>query len=90
MAPVRKLAANKYYLDDAYQWTIDRVVLGIGGATAWFDRHVVNDAGVDGTGLFTAKMSRILRRHQTGQVSNYVLGITVGTLIFVVAITLAA
>ena len=89
LAPVRKLAANKYYLDDAYQWTIDRVVLGIGGATAWFDRHVVNDAGVDGTGLFTAKMSRILRRHQTGQVSNYVLGITVGTLIFVVAITLA-
>ena len=64
--------------------------LAIGGATAWFDRHVVNDAGVDGTGLFTAKMSRILRRHQTGQVSNYVLGITVGTLIFVVAITLAA
>ncbi len=90
LAPVRKLAANKYYLDDAYQWTIDRVALGIGGATAWFDRHVVNDAGVDGTGLFTAKMSRILRRHQTGQVSNYVLGITVGTLIFVVAITLAA
>ena len=90
LAPVRKLAANKYYMDDAYQWTIDRVVLGIGGATAWFDRHVVNDAGVDGTGLFTAKMSRILRRHQTGQVSNYVLGITVGTLIFVVAITLAA
>ena len=90
LAPVRNLAANKYYLDYAYQWTIDRVVLGIGGATAWFDRHVVNDAGVDGTGLFTAKMSRILRRHQTGQVSNYVLGITVGTLIFVVAITLAA
>ena len=90
LVPVRKLATNKYYLDAAYQWTIDRVVLGIGGATAWFDRHVVNDAGVDGTGLFTAKMSRILRRHQTGQVSNYVLGITVGTLIFVVAITLAA
>ena len=90
LAPVRKLAANKYYLDDAYQWTIDRVVLAIGGATAWFDRQVVNDAGVDGTGLFTAKVSRMLRRHQTGQVSNYVLGITVGTLIFVVAITLAA
>ena len=90
LAPVRNLAANKYYLDYAYQWTIDRVVLGIGGATAWFDRHVVNDAGVDGTGLFTAKMSRIMRRHQSGQVSNYVLGITVGTLIFVVAITLAA
>ena len=90
LAPVRNLAANKYYLDYAYQWTIDRVVLAIGGATAWFDRHVVNDAGVDGTGLFTVKMSRILRRHQTGQVSNYVLGITVGTLIFVVAITLAA
>ncbi len=90
LAPVRTVVSRKYYLDDAYQWTIDRVVLAIGGATAWFDRHVVNDAGVDGTGLFTAKMSRMLRRHQTGQVSNYVLGITVGTLIFVVAITLAA
>ena len=90
LAPVRHAASHKYYLDDAYQWAIDRVVLATGAATAWFDRHVVNDTGVDGTGLFTAKMSRILRRHQTGQVSNYVLVITAGALIFVVAITLAA
>ena len=90
LAPVRTLASNKYYLDDAYQWTIDRVVLAIGTATAWFDRHVVNNTGVDGSGKITALASRVLRRHQTGQVSNYILVISAGTLIFVVAITLAA
>ena len=90
LAPVRTLASNKYYLDDAYQWTIDRVVLAIGAATAWFDRHVVNNTGVDGSGKITALASRVLRRHQTGQVSNYILVISAGTLIFVVAITLAA
>ena len=90
LAPVRTLASNKYYLDDAYQWTIDRVVLATGTATAWFDRHVVNNTGVDGSGKITALASRVLRRHQTGQVSNYILVISAGTLIFVVAITLAA
>ena len=90
LAPVRTLASNKYYLDDAYQWTIDRVVLATGAATAWFDRHVVNNTGVDGSGKITALASRVLRRHQTGQVSNYILVISAGTLIFVVAITLAA
>ena len=90
LAPVRTLATNKYYLDDAYQWAIDRVVLATGAATAWFDRYVVNDTGVDGSGKITALASRVLRRHQTGQVSNYILVISAGTLIFVVAITLAA
>ena len=90
LGPVRALASNRYYLDDAYQWAIDRVVLAAGAATAWFDRHVVNDAGVDGSGKLTALASRLLRRHQTGQASNYILVITAGALIFVAAITLAA
>ena len=90
IGPVRSLAMNKYYLDDAYQWAIDRVFMATGSVTAWVDRNVVNDTGVDGSGKITALASRILRRHQTGQVSNYVLGITVGTLVFVVAMTLAA
>ena len=90
LAPIRTLASNKYYLDDAYQWAIDKIVLATGTATAWFDRHVVNDAGVDGSGKLTTLTSRVLRRHQTGQVSNYVLVISAGALIFVVAITLAA
>ena len=90
LAPMRTVASNKYYLDDAYQWAIDRVFMATGSVAAWFDRHVVNDTGVDGSGKFTALTSRVLRRHQTGQVSNYILVISAGTLIFVVAITLAA
>ena len=89
LAPVHRLLVNKYYLDDLYQWITDRVVLAFSNLVALFDRKVVNDTGVDGTGRFTVLTSYILRYHQTGLLSNYVLAIVLGFLIFIVAITLA-
>ena len=41
---------NKFYIDDAYQWTINCVVLGLAKTVAFFDRAVVNDTGIDGPG----------------------------------------
>ena len=42
------LLRNKFYIDDAYQWVIDRVVLVVAGVVSWYDRAVVNDTGVNG------------------------------------------
>ena len=51
LAPVYRAMVKKYYVDDAYQWTVDRIVLAFSSAVAAFDRIVVNDTGVDGPAL---------------------------------------
>jgi signal transduction histidine kinase len=35
-------------MDNMYQAIINRVILGLAGAVAWFDKRVVNETGVDG------------------------------------------
>ncbi len=82
---------KKLYMDHAYQWTVDRVVMVVSGATAWFDRKVVNNAGVDGSGKLTVMSGHLLRYHETGLVSNYVWAIAASaTLILVVVVAVAA
>ncbi|MCH8086384.1 MAG: NADH-quinone oxidoreductase subunit L [Chloroflexi bacterium] len=90
LSPVHRLLVNKYYLDDLYQAVIDRVVLVFSDLVARFDRTFINDAGVDGSGRFVTVASRILRLHETGQISNYILAIVLGSVIFILAITLSA
>ncbi|MBI2918726.1 MAG: NADH-quinone oxidoreductase subunit L [Chloroflexi bacterium] len=71
LEPVARLARRKYYMDDLYQWTIDRVVLVFAGMVALFDRTVVNDGGVNGSGGIVARVGKRLRYHETGRVYNY-------------------
>lgn len=80
-AGVHRWLVNKYYVDDLYQWGINHIVLAMGGAIALFDRLVVNDAGVNGTGLSVLQTGRGLRLHVTGFVYTYALGIVVGFLV---------
>ena len=68
----------KFYLDDLYQWVIDRVALAFSRATALFDRVVVNDGAVNGTGLSIRRAAMGLRYHVTGRLYTYALGIAVG------------
>ncbi len=88
-APVHKLLANKYYLDDLYQGLTDRVLLAFSNVVGIFDRRVVNDAGVDGTGSIVRETGNVLKYHETGQFANYALAIVFGSLIFILAVTLA-
>ena len=68
----------KYYLDDLYQWVIDRVALAFSRSTALFDRVVINDGAVNGTGLSIRRAAMGLRYHVTGRLYTYALGIAVG------------
>ena len=45
-----RLVANKFYVDEFYQWGIDKVLLSCANFMALFDRIVINDIGVNGTG----------------------------------------
>lgn len=78
---VHRLLVNKYYLDDLYQWTIDKVVLVFSRGVAVFDRVVVNDGGVNGT-ADTIRMSGFRIRYlETGMLYNYALAMVLGVVV---------
>ncbi len=79
-AGVLKVVENKYYFDEVYQWTIDRVVLVFSGFIAFFDRAVVNDVLVNGPADAVRKLGFVLRLHVTGHVYSYVLAMALGTI----------
>ena len=84
LAPVHMAMVRKYYIDDAYQWFVDRVVLAFGSAVAAFDRIVVNDTGVDGPAhmvRFSAFRARLV---QTGRLYNYGLAMALGILVLAI------
>jgi len=74
-----KVWENKYYFDEAYQWTIDRVVLVFSRFIAFFDRAIVNDILVNGPADVTRKFGVALKVHVTGHVYSYTLAMALGS-----------
>ncbi len=83
-APVSALLANRYYIDEIYQFAIDRIVLVLGAIIAWFDRVVVNDGGVNGSAAITYLTGFEIKFLQTGRIPNYALAIVAGILILAI------
>ncbi|MCY4640804.1 MAG: NADH-quinone oxidoreductase subunit L [Chloroflexi bacterium] len=75
---IHRLLVNRYYLDDLYQATIDRVVLGAAGVVAWVDDRIVNRAGVDGGAQGIGYAGLRLKFLQTGRIPNYALAMALG------------
>ena len=71
---------NKYYFDEVYQWTVDRVILVFARFIAFFDRVVVNDIAVTGSADSIRHLGITLRLHVTGHVYSYALAMVLGTL----------
>ena len=80
------LLVNRYYVDQLYQAIINRVVLGLAGVVAWFDRSIINQTGVDGGAQSIGYIGLRLKFLQTGRIPNYALAMAVG----LVAIVLVA
>ena len=80
---LHQLLVRRYYMDDLYQGLIDRVVLGLGGVVAWFDKRVVNETGVDGGAQTLGYFGYRLKFLQTGRIPNYALAMAVGVTAFV-------
>ena len=72
------LLVNRYYMDNMYQAIIDKVILGLGGLVAWFDKRIVNETGVDGGAQTVGYLGYRLKFLQTGRIPNYALGMAVG------------
>jgi len=85
LRPLHLLFLNRFYFDDAYQWVINSIVLTLGKLTAWFDRTIVNDMGVDGSahlGYFTGFEMKFL---ESGKLPNYALAISAGVVVIAIA-----
>jgi NADH-quinone oxidoreductase subunit L len=77
---LHQVLVNKFYMDDAYQWVIDRIVLVVAGIISWYDRAVVNDTGVNGTADATRFGGFLLKFSETGVMPNYALAMAVGVI----------
>ncbi len=77
---------NRWYMDNMYQAIINRVILGLAGAVAWFDKRIVNETGVDGGAQTIGYFGYRLKFLQTGKIPNYALGMALG----IVALTIVA
>ena len=80
LAPALRVVENRYYVDETYQWMIDRVVLTVAAAVAFFDRAVVNDIAVNGPADAVRKAGVALRLHITGYVYAYALAVALGVI----------
>lgn len=79
--PIYVTLSNRYYIDNIYQFLIDRVVLVAGAIISWFDRNIVNDTAVDGSaglGYFAGFSMKFL---ETGKLPNYALAIASGVVV---------
>jgi NADH-quinone oxidoreductase subunit L len=88
LEPIHTLLKRRYYVDEAYDWLVDNVVLRLSAVLAWFDRR-----GVDGAVNLVARLVRRtgdgVRRLQTGRVSNYVLAVFAGVIAAAVIVRLS-
>jgi NADH-quinone oxidoreductase subunit L len=80
---LHRLLVNKFYIDNIYQWIIDKWVLASAGFVAVFDRSVVNDIVVDGTADTVRKSGFRIRYLETGMVYNYALSMVIGALVVI-------
>ena len=80
LSPVLRVIENKYYVDEVYQWIVDRIVLVVASFVGFFDRAVVNDLGVNGPADAVRHLGVALRLHVTGHVYSYALGMVLGAI----------
>ena len=79
--PIHRILVNKYYVDEAYQWVIDKIALALARFVAVFDRPVVNDVGVDGPADAVKASGLRLRFAQTGRIYNYGMAMAAGVVV---------
>jgi NADH-quinone oxidoreductase subunit L len=57
--PIHTLLVNKWYIDEIYWALFVRPTQKLSKAMAWFDDHVIDQIGVDGTGWVAEKLTVI-------------------------------
>jgi len=78
-----RLLAHRYYVDDLYNWYVDRIQQRlIAGGCALFERAVIIGFAVNGIAWATKTAGGVIRYCQTGRVQTYVLVVFSGIVAF--------
>lgn len=83
-AGIHKALEGKLYIDEAYQWAVNELVLRAAQFISVFDRKVINDGAVNGSGNIVIAAGLKLRRHITGKLYNYGIGMLLGLVLTVI------
>jgi NADH-quinone oxidoreductase subunit L len=83
LAPIDYMARRRYGLDGVYAALYRVVLLGVSRVIGWIDRYLV-DGVLNVLSAGTLRAGDGLRRLQTGQAQDYVYGVALGVLLFLV------
>ena len=81
ISPFYDFVVRKYKIDDLYQWVIDHAVLAFARLVSFFDRVILNDALVNGTGKSVLLSSFRIKYLQTGRSYNYAMAMVIGVIL---------
>ena len=73
---------NRLYIDDAYEWLIDKTILPLATICAWIDKNWV-DGVIKGIESGSQSTSTWIRQFTTGRASDYLLMAAVGMLVII-------
>jgi NADH-quinone oxidoreductase subunit L len=85
-----RVLANKWYVDEAYDRTIVRPIVGVSRRLLWTvtDKWLIDGLLVNGSARLTSFFGRVGSYLQTGSVSTYAWAIVLGVLVVLGAFTL--
>ncbi len=73
---------RKFFVDDAYQFLVKKIGLGIAAMMNWFDRTVINGLMVNQTSYSIMRLGRLVSKLQDGQLQDYIsVALGVGVII---------
>jgi NADH-quinone oxidoreductase subunit L len=80
LRPFYGLLAQRYYVDQLYDWIAGRLVIGIGWGMNWIDTRIV-DGAVNGIGRAAIGAGGALRRMQSGELQLYAWVLLAGVVV---------
>lgn len=83
-----KLLIRKFYIDELYDWLVQRIQQTIAVICALFDRYFIIRTCVNGTAWTVRFFGELLRLCQTGRVQTYALFFFAGVMILIFAFIL--
>ncbi|HLB34382.1 MAG: hypothetical protein A3F67_03655 [Verrucomicrobia bacterium RIFCSPHIGHO2_12_FULL_41_10] len=74
------LLANRFYIDNVYDWGVQHLQGGFASACAFFDRWVIDGFLVQGSALTTWSVGFVLRFLQVGNIQAYAMFLGAGVI----------
>ena len=81
--PIRTAALHKFWIDDFFEGVVAASTLGFSRLVGWLDRYLV-DGVLNVVSAWTVTTGDEMRTIQSGRVQDYVYGLAVGLLLFLI------